>query len=147
MHEGFAFLDVISPCVAFNNHEGSTKSYSYVRGHSDAVATADLIQVQDETRVDYAEGTSEDVRMPDGSTLRLHKLHADYDPHDRAGALEAIMRLAAEGEIVTGVLYLDNTPTHCHDILGTVATPLNTLGESELMPGNAQLEGVNASFR
>lgn len=151
LHEGFAFLDVISPCVAFNNHEGSTKSYSYVRGHSDEVAAADLIPVQEEMRIDYAEGSAEDVRMPDGSTLRLRKLHRGpsgyYDPHDRAGAMEAIMRLAAEGEIVTGLLYLDAAPTHCHDILGTVATPLNALGEAELVPDSAQLAAVNASFR
>ncbi|HSG89580.1 MAG TPA: 2-oxoacid:ferredoxin oxidoreductase subunit beta [Pseudomonadales bacterium] len=146
-HEGFAFLDVISPCVAFNNHEGSTKSYPYVREHSDAVAMADLIPVHQEITVAYDEGASEDVPMPDGSTLRLRKLHKDYDPHDRAGAMEAIMRLAEQQEIVTGLLYLENEPTDCHDILGTCRTPLNALTEAELMPSGEQLEAVNAGFR
>jgi 2-oxoglutarate ferredoxin oxidoreductase subunit beta len=146
-HDGFAFLDVISPCVAFNNHEGSTKSYAHVREHSDVLTTADLIPLAQETVVEYDEGTSEDVAMPDGSTLRLHKLHADYDPHDRAGAMEAIMRLAQEGEIVTGLLYLDREPTDCHEILGTVEAPLNSLGDADLTPSAEQLDAINAGFR
>ena len=83
-HCGFAFIDVISPCVAFNNHEGSTKSYSYVREHSDEIAAADLVPLAEETRHTQAQGTTRDVRMPDGSTIRLHKLAADHDPTDRA---------------------------------------------------------------
>jgi 2-oxoglutarate ferredoxin oxidoreductase subunit beta len=147
VHPGFAFIDVISPCVAFNNHEGSTKSYPYVREHADPVASADLIPLAAETTVDYARGTSEDVAMPDGSTLRLHKLHRDYDPRDRAGALEAILRRAEEGEIVTGLLYLDEDPVDTHEILGTVETPLNELDEADLVPSAEQLAAVNASFR
>lgn len=146
-HDGFAFLDVISPCVAFNSHEGSTKSYGYVREHSDVLTSADLIPLAEETVVEYEEGTSENVAMPDGSTLRLHKLHPDYDPHDRAGAMEAIMRLSQEGEIVTGLLYLDRDPTDCHEILGTVEAPLNSLRDADLTPGPEQLAAINDGFR
>ena len=80
LHEGFAFIDVISPCVAFNNHNGSTKSYDYIRAHSGSVVDADLIAPHDEITVDYDPGASEDVEMPDGSTLRLRKLAHDYNP-------------------------------------------------------------------
>src|SRR5690606_41502086 len=86
MHRGFAFIDVISPCVAFNNHNGSTKSYSYVRGHSESLVAADYVPARDliaggaEITADYEPGTTENVRMPDGSVLRLFKLDTDYDP-------------------------------------------------------------------
>ena len=147
LHEGFAFIDVISPCVAFNNHNGSTKSYDYIRAHSGSVVDADLITQHDEITVDYDPGASEDVNMPDGSTLRLRKLAHDYNPHDRVAALHYVQRAQEEGEFVTGLLYVDPTASDCHEILGTTQTPLNALGEEELCPGNAALEGVNASFR
>jgi 2-oxoglutarate ferredoxin oxidoreductase subunit beta len=83
MHKGFAFLDVISPCVAFNNHNGSTKSYDYVRDHSGSVVVTDYHLPHEEITADYAPGTTEDVQMPDGSTLRLSKLDDSFDPHDR----------------------------------------------------------------
>ena len=146
-HEGFAFLDVISPCVAFNNHNGSTKSYDYVRAHTEAMAVADLIPLHDEIRIDHAPGTVEDVTMPDGSTLRLHKLHRDYDPRDRVSAMDTLMRRAEAGEIATGLLYLDDDPSDCHEILNTVDAPLATLGEAELCPGSERLEAINAAFR
>lgn len=146
-HEGFAFLDVISPCVAFNNHQGSTKSYDYVRAHSEALAVADLIPLQDEIAVDYAPGAAEDVAMPDGTTLRLRKLHEDYDPRDRVQAMDTLMRMGDQGEIVTGLLYLDDDPSDCHSILSTVDQPLASLDEAALCPGSDALERVNASFR
>jgi len=147
LHEGFAFIDVISPCVAFNNHTGSTKSYDYVRGHRGDVVSADFIPLHPEIVADYAPGTREDVKMPDGSTLRLRKLAPDYDPHDRVAALSYVQRKQQEGEVVTGLLYLDPNATDCHAILDTVETPLNALGEADLCPGSAALAGINASFR
>ena len=108
---------------------------------------ADLITGRDEITVDYDPGASEDVDMPDGSTLRLRKLAHDYNPHDRVAALHYVQRAQEEGEFVTGLLYVDPTASDCHEILGTTETPLNALGEAELCPGNAALEGVNASFR
>jgi len=147
MHRGFAFIDVISPCVAFNNHQGSTKSYDYVRGHTESVTLADYIVPQQEITADYAPGSTEDVSMPDGSTLRLRKLDDGYDPHDRIAALAHVQARQAAGEVVTGLLYLDPEAADCHDIMGTVRRPLNTLGEADLCPGNAALDKINASFR
>ena len=146
-HEGFAFIDVISPCVAFNNHNGSTKSYDYVRGHTGNVIEADFIAPGVEITADYEPGTAEDVAMPDGSTLRLRKLDEDYDPRDRVQALSHVQRAAEDGEVVTGLLYVDPDASDCHEILGTPATPLNALDESVLCPGADALERVNASLR
>lgn len=147
MHRGMAFIDVVSPCVAFNNHYGSTKSYDYIREHRETVVQADFVPHAEEITADYAPGTTERINMPDGSVLQLHKLAEDYDPHDRVAALHYVQRKQAAGEVVTGLLYLDPEPMDCHDILGTVSTPLNQLTEADLCPGNAALAGVNASFR
>ncbi len=147
LHRGFAFIDVISPCVAFNNHAGSTKSYEYVRGHRGDVVAADFVPKHHEITADYAPGTREDVMMPDGSLLRLRKLADDYDPHDRVDALAYLQRKQREGEVVTGLLYLDADATDCHKILNTVDAPLNSLAEADLCPGNAALASINGTFR
>ncbi len=147
VHKGFAFIDVISPCVAFNNHNGSTKSYDYVRGHNGALVDADYIAPGEETLVDYEPGAAEDVAMPDGSVLRLRKLDEDYDPHDRVQALTHVQRATENREVVTGLLYVDPDASDCHDVLGTPAKPLNALDESILCPGALALERVNASLR
>ena len=147
LHRGFAFIDVISPCGAFNNHKGSTKSYDYVRDHRGDVIEAGFVPPHEEIVADYAPGTREDVAMPDGSTLRLRKLAADYDPHDRVAALSYVQRKQLDGEVVTGLLYLDQEASDCHAILETVDTPLNALQEADLCPGNAALKPINASFR
>ncbi len=146
-YPGMAFIDVISPCVAFNNHNGSTKSFDYVRGHSERLAHLDHTPPQSEIVADYAPGASEDVTMPDGSILRLNKLANDFDVHDRIGALETVQRSQARGEVVTGLLYMDTRAVDCHDILETVKKPLNALTEADLCPGSEALEGLNASFR
>jgi 2-oxoglutarate/2-oxoacid ferredoxin oxidoreductase subunit beta len=147
MHRGFAFIDVISPCVAFNNHQGSTKSYDYVRGHSETMVAADFVGHHPEITADYAPGATEDVRMPDGSVLRLFKIDRDYDPHDRVAALTHVQERQAEGEVVTGLLYVEPEASDCHEILDTVHRPLNSLGEAELCPGDGALRPINASFR
>ena len=147
MHRGFAFIDVISPCVAFNNHNGSTKSYDYVRGHTGNVIEADFVAPGVEITADYEPGTAEDVAMPDGSTLRLRKLDEDYDPRDRVQALTHVQRAGEAGEVVTGLLYVNPDASDCHDVLGTPAEPLNGLDESVLCPGADALERVNASLR
>ena len=146
-HKGFAFLDVISPCVAFNNHSGSTKSYDHIRGHAGSVVDADLIGAHEEITADYEPGTVEDVAMPDGSTLRLNKLAQDYDPRDRLAAMTHIQQSQAEGEVVTGLLYVDPEAPDCHDVLQTTKTPLNALTEAQLCPVNAALGGINESLR
>ena len=147
LHKGFAFIDVISPCVAFNNHRGSTKSYDYVRDHRGDVVSADFVPAHDEILADYAPGAREDVAMPDGSILQLRKLAANYDAHDRVAALSYVQRKQGEGEVVTGLLYLDQDAVDCHAILETVETPLNALNEVDLCPGEAALRSINASFR
>jgi 2-oxoglutarate ferredoxin oxidoreductase subunit beta len=142
-----AFIDVISPCVAFNNHSGSTKSYEFVRDHIHNVMDADLIMAHDEVTADYAEGSREDVAMPDGSTLQLYKVDADYDPHDRVGALNYVQRMQEKGEVVTGLLYVDPNAIECHDIMDTVSQPLNELAEADLCPGSDTLDALNQRYR
>ena len=147
LHRGAAFLDVISPCVAFNNHPGSTKSYDYVREHNEAVNRLDVITGREPITAEYAPGTVEDVVQHDGSVVRLRKLHSEYDPHDRIAALNYLQERAAAGEVVTGLLYVDPDPDDLHANLNTVDTPFNQLAERELCPGSAALQKFNASLR
>jgi 2-oxoglutarate ferredoxin oxidoreductase subunit beta len=146
-HEGAAFIDCISPCVAFNNHPDSTKSYDYVRAHNEAVNYLDVIEGRDEITADYGPGTVESVTQHDGSVLRLRKLHADYDPTNRLAAMTYLQERQDAGEIVTGLLYLSPEPEDLHGRLDTVRRPLNTLAEPELCPGSAALERLNAGLR
>ena len=146
-HPGAAFIDVISPCVAFNNHTGSTKAYDFVRAHNEAVNRLDYVDTRAEITVDYEPGTVEDVALHDGSVLRLAKLHADYDPRDRAGALSYMQSRAAAGELVTGLIYVDNESSDLHTNMNTVDQALNRLGEAELCPGAKAMDAINASYR
>ncbi len=146
-HRGAAFLDVISPCVAFNNHAGSTKSYDYVREHNDAVNQLDVMLPRAEIAVDYPAGETIDVEQHDGSVLRLRKLDADYDPRDRIAAMNLIHQRQAQGEVVTGLLYIAAGAGDLHGHLNTVAAPLNSLGAAELSPGEAALAKINAALR
>jgi 2-oxoglutarate/2-oxoacid ferredoxin oxidoreductase subunit beta len=147
LHKGAAVIDCISPCVAFNNHPGSTKSFDYVRAHNDAVNRLDVIPPRAEITADYAPGTIEEVEQHDGTILRLAKLAMDYDPHDRIAAMTWLQQRKAAGEIVTGLLYVEPDPEDLHDYLKTVEAPLNTLAEPELCPGAAALDKLNASLR
>jgi 2-oxoglutarate ferredoxin oxidoreductase subunit beta len=146
-HPGAAFLDVVSPCVAFNNHEGSTRSYDYVRNHNEAVNRLDVITVHREITTDYPPGSVQEVTQHDGSVLRLRKLSADYDSSSRISAMSYVQSRYAHGEIVTGLLYVEPDATDLHESLGTTAVPLNQLTEKELCPGSAALEKFNASLR
>ena len=146
-HKGAAFIDVISPCVAFNNHAGSTKSYEYVRQHNEAVNRLDFIESREEITADYAPGAVVTVAQHDGSLLRLRKLAADYDATDRIKAMTFLQERAAKGEVVTGLLYVQPDSADLHEHLNTVDTPLNQLSERELCPGNVALERINASLR
>jgi 2-oxoglutarate ferredoxin oxidoreductase subunit beta len=143
-YRGFALIDVISPCVTFNNHAGSTKSYDYVREHNAALDRIDFVASQPAIAVDYAAGTSTEVSLHDGTVLRLHKLAEDYDPTSREAVLRSLERHRVAGEVATGLLYLEPAENDLHDLIGTVAAPLNTFGEAELCPGNAALEAINA---
>jgi 2-oxoglutarate ferredoxin oxidoreductase subunit beta len=146
-HPGPAFIDIISPCVAFNNHPGSTKSFDFVRAHNEAVNRLDYMDPREPIAVDYDPGTVSEVTLHDGSELRLAKLHPEYDPHDRIGAMTYMQQRAAAGEVVTGLIYMDPAPRDMHAALNTVDVPLNRLSETELCPGPAALEKINASLR
>ncbi|HUL89029.1 MAG TPA: 2-oxoacid:ferredoxin oxidoreductase subunit beta [Pseudolabrys sp.] len=146
-HKGAAFIDVISPCVAFNNHAGSTKSFDFVREHNEAVNRLDFISSRMPIEVKYEPGTVEMVEQHDGSKLALRKLAADYELHDRTAALGFLQHHAAKGQIVTGLLYVEEEPEDLHAHLRTVDSPLNVLGEKELCPGQAALDKFNASLR
>ena len=146
-HHGAAFIDCVSPCVAFNNHDGSTKSYDYVREHNEAVNRLDVITPRAEITVDYAPGVVEEVTQHDGSVLRLHKIAKSYDPSDRASAMAHLQAKQAAGEIATGLLFVEPDADDLHDNLNTVDKPLNRLGDAELVPGSAALDKINAALR
>jgi 2-oxoglutarate ferredoxin oxidoreductase subunit beta len=146
-HKGAAFIDCISPCVQFNNHPGSTKSFDYVREHNEAVNRLDVITPRDPIHVAYKPGETVRVQQHDGSILSLHKLAELYNPNNRAQALGYLQARQARGQIVTGLLFVDPEARDLHDNIGTVETPLNQLGEAELVPGQTALERINASLR
>lgn len=146
-HKGFAFLNVISPCVTFNNNPGSTKSYDYVREHIEATATVDFIPMMTEITTSYDEGTAKAVRMHDGSSLLLNKIDSSWDPRDRSSAVQALHAARAKGEVLTGLLYVDAESADLHDTLNTCDTPLNALPQDKLCPGSARLADINASLR
>ena len=146
-HPGAAFVDVVSPCVAFNNHAGSTKSYDYLRDHNEVVNRLDFWPSREAITVSYEEGTVIEVPQHDGSVLKLRKLDGSYDPTDRIAAFNAIAQAAAKGEVLTGLLYVDPSAADLHAHLETVDVPFNQLGEQELCPGSAMLDRINASLR
>jgi 2-oxoglutarate/2-oxoacid ferredoxin oxidoreductase subunit beta len=146
-HKGFAFINVISPCVTFNNNPGSTKSYDYVREHIEATGTVDFVPHKEEITTRYEEGTDALVTMHDGSALHLHKLSTDWDPQDRISAASALQKARARGEILTGLLYVNTQFNDLHATLNTSHIPLNKLTEKELCPGSKALADINAGFR
>jgi 2-oxoglutarate ferredoxin oxidoreductase subunit beta len=146
-HQGFAFLNVISPCVTFNNNAGSTKSYDYVREHIEATATMDFVPLEREIITHYEAGAINDLLMHDGTTIRLHKLAKDWDPFDRFSAQTAIHHAKKKGEILTGLLYIEEDSNDLHKMLNTSDTPLNGLAETTLCPGSDALAALNASLR
>src|SRR6476646_7025009 len=136
-HRGAALLDVISPCVAFNNHPGSTKSYDYVRAHNEAVNRLDFIPNRDAITTTYAPGEVIEVQQHDGSVLRLRKLAQGYDAGDRLSAMAHIAQHESRGEILTGLLYVNGEAQDLHQHLNTVDTALNRLTDAQLCPGSA----------
>jgi 2-oxoglutarate ferredoxin oxidoreductase subunit beta len=145
--QGAALIDVISPCIAFNNHAGSTKSFDYVREHNEAVNRLDIMDSRTPITADYAPGEVREVAQHDGSVLRLRKLGHDFDSSDRIRALTYLQERQAEGEIVTGLLFIDPEASDLHQALNTIEGPLNRLGDADLVPGAAALAAINASLR
>ena len=146
-HQGFAFIDVLSPCVTFNNNPGSTKSYDYVRAHLEATAAVDYVPPKSEITTAYPEGSSKTIKLHDDSEIRLHKLAAGWDPSDRGLAFARLQDSRANNEILTGLIYLDPSYKELHEMLDTIPEPLNTLSEADLCPGQAVLNELNAENR
>ncbi|MBA3706576.1 MAG: 2-oxoacid:ferredoxin oxidoreductase subunit beta [Bacteroidetes bacterium] len=146
-HPGFAFINVISPCVTFNNNVGSTKSYDYVREHVEATATMDFVPQMTEITTKYDEGTMKQVKMHDGSMIQLRKLAEEWDPLDRQSAVNAMINSKAKGEILTGLLYMNPQTSDLHNMIQTTDRPLNTLKKEVLCPGSEALKEINAGLR
>jgi len=146
-HKGTVLLDVISPCVTFNDHEGSTKSYKFLQENDEPINEIGFVASFDDIEVDYDSGEVYDVEMHDGSNLRLRKLLEDYDPTDKANAVRTLMEAQERDEILTGVFYIDtNKPTFV-DQLNTVDVPLATLPESQTKPPKAALDQLMANLK
>ncbi len=146
-HGGAAFIDVVSPCVAFNNHAGSTKSYDYVREHNQSVSRIDFISPREAITSSYPAGGTVEVEQHDGTVLRLRKLHSDYDPGNRLAAMNHVQTHQAMGEVVTGLLYVESDASDLHSALNTSASSLNSLGLESLCPGIEALDRLNKSLR
>lgn len=146
-HPGFALINVISPCVTFNNNVGSTKSYDYVREHVEATSTIDFVPEMQEIQTCYEEGSLNEIRLHDGSALALRKLNTNWDPFDKQSAMNALMHTKSQGEILTGLIYMNQDSHDLHDIVQTVEQPLNQLKEEDLCPGRKALMEINAELR
>jgi 2-oxoglutarate/2-oxoacid ferredoxin oxidoreductase subunit beta len=146
-HKGTVMLDVISPCVTFNDHEGSTKSYKFMQEHDEPINEIGFVPSFEDIAVDYDHGTTFDVKMHDGSSLRLRKIREDYDPTDKTGAVKALMDAHAKGEVLTGVFYVDTEKPSFTDLLNLVDQPLATLPESVTRPSKEALDKVMASLQ
>jgi len=146
-HNGLAFIDVISPCVTFNNTSTSTKSYEYVREHIEATNTFDFVPLQQEILAHYPEGASQEVIMHDGSIIHLHKADSTKDVTDRLTAVHNLELEKVKGRLLTGLLYVNPHITDTHDIINSTLRPLNSLTEEDLCPGNEALQKINESLR
>ncbi len=145
-HDGFALIDVLSPCVTFNNTTTSTKSYTYVRDHMETTSIADYVPEKSEITASVAPGETKVIEMHDGSVIRLSSLASGWDPADRLSAKNAIYNANKKGEVLTGLLYVNADQPEVHRILNTVDVPLNELKEDQLVPDADALESINASF-
>jgi len=146
-HRGFAIIDVVSPCVTFNNNPASTKSYDFVRDHAEATGTVDFVPMREEIKTRYPSGSTHEVTMHDGSVLRLHKITKFLDPFNRVSAMRVLDEHRLKGDILTGLIYLDKDSQELHEVMQTSQRPLNELAEEDLCPGNRLLKNINAALR
>jgi 2-oxoglutarate ferredoxin oxidoreductase subunit beta len=146
-HQGTVMLDVISPCVTFNDHEGSTKSYKFLQENDEPINEIGFVASFDDIEVDYDSGEVYDVEMHDGSQLRLRKLLEDYDPTDKANAVRTLMEAQDKNEVLTGVFYIDTQKPTFIDQLNMVDEPLGTLPESLTRPPKSALESLMANLQ
>ena len=147
MHEGFALLDVISPCVTFNDNEGSTKSYAHTRKHFHHVIDADYIAPSEEIVAAYDDGEAMPVQLHDGSKIVFRKIDKDYDPTSRAAAFSFLRDSINKGEIITGLLYIDESTGDMHSDASTVETPLSQVPYEDLCPGSDKLADLMDRYR
>ena len=146
-HKGTVMLDVVSPCVTFNDHEGSTKSYAYMKDHEEPLHEVSFVPHFEEIDVEYDPGTALDVRMHDGSHLRLRKLEEDYDPRNQGMAMDRLHQAHQKGEVLTGVFYVNPEKPTFLDLLNMAEEPLATLGQERVRPGKEALEAAMAELR
>ena len=146
-HNGTAVLDILSPCVTFNNHAGSTKSYTWGKDNEEPIHIVDFVPAMDEIEVEYEEGTDQEVQLHDGSWVRLRKLEREYDPTDRRAARELLLEADDNNLFLTGLLYLDTTKRTFLDSLEMCDEPLALLNEEQLRPAPEVLDEVVASYR
>src|SRR5208283_2395217 len=146
-HKGTVMLDVVSPCVTFNDHEGSTKSYKYVKEHEEILQELSFISAFEEIDVEYDPGSTVEVTMHDGSRLHLRKLEEDYDPTNKVRALTRLTEAHDKGEVLTGVFYVNPTAPNFIDMLNVVDQPLATLPDSVTRPDKAALDAVMEELR
>ena len=146
-HNGFALVDVISPCVSFNDHDTSTKSYRYTRDHYHDAAPVDFVPLRREISAETTDSPVVSVTMHDGSIVRFRKVAADYDPRNRDAAYAYVRERQRRGEVVTGLLYLDQSAADMHGVSGTVARPLVDLPYEELCPGSGALAELMEEYR
>ena len=147
IHRGFALVDIISPCVMFNDHEGSTKSYAHTRQFYHHVVDMDYVPPAEEIKTAYADGEVMLVEMHDGSTIVLRKVDKDYDPTSRALSFKYLRERFNAGEITTGLLYLDESRPEMHELMGNVDTPLSQLPLDQLHPGKEELKKLQSRYR
>jgi 2-oxoglutarate ferredoxin oxidoreductase subunit beta len=146
-HRGFSFIDIISPCVAFNDHKGSTKSYMYTREHYHVVTEADLVPLRSPIEAAQEIGAANPITLHDGSVVHLRAVDEDYDPTDRGAVLEHVSALKAKGEVPTGLLYLEPGSSDMHSMNRSVSTPMVELPFETLCPGNEALQKLMGQFR
>ena len=146
-HKGFSFLDIISPCVTFNNHNTSTKSYDYIREHNDALSKPDFVPSGKEILTDYPKGSTVDVPLHDGSLLSLEKISENYDPADKIKAIQNIQESQRDGKVLTGLLYADPEAKDLKEILNVSDKPLNEMDLNDLCPGSEKLKDINSGLK
>jgi 2-oxoglutarate ferredoxin oxidoreductase subunit beta len=146
-HRGTVMLDVISPCVTFNDHEGSTKSYKFMKDHEEPLTDADFVPSFEEIGVEYDPGTSIEVAMHDGSHLRLRKLEQDYDPTDRVAAVKRLMQAHEANEALTGIFYINTSQPSFIELLNLVDDPLAALPQERVRPGREALQKIMEELR
>jgi 2-oxoglutarate ferredoxin oxidoreductase subunit beta len=146
-HKGFALIDVISPCVTFNNNDESMKSYGYVKENEITLHMADYIpHFNPITEVEVPEGHFTDITLHDGSTIRLETISEEHDPSNAVAALTALHNAEQDAKHVTGLLYFDNTKASLAEDLGLVETPLIDIADEELRPSKSVLDEINSAF-